>query len=393
MLLLSRLLVSVSDAHQTDRPVQRRLPLQSVQAFLQASAQGDLHALSHFLKRNSASNIDSVRDEEGYTALHHASVYGHASTVSLLLSFGADVNAQTSALGLTPIMLACLGEHDNVVSTLVIAGARMDIQDRLRGATALMISAEKGNEALTLRLLLAGAQPWQVDLSGTNASSYASRQGYESLSRLIENYPNEIRQAGNSAVAHCLDTWRCLFLGAGLCIAVCLLFVRVSARRSFGPRKRGKRARDETSRRRAPEKRQPVALALLWQGLKQQLLRPFSICRHGAVWILRFLLTTASAALTKIVWRCQGYSNAWRREQLEASRVPTFERDGDPRARDECVVCLDAGRCYVCVPCGHLCMCEACATKLQASAHDEGELQPRCPTCRAECSNLIRLYS
>ena len=71
----------------------------------------------------------------------------------------------------------------------------------------------------------------------------------------------------------------------------------------------------------------------------------------------------------------------------------------DPRAMDECAflsvplswsreagcrrtwVRRKAGRCYVlCVRCGHLCMCEACATKFQASAHDEGELQPRCPT-------------
>ena len=53
---------------------------------------------------------------------------------------------------------------------------------------------------------------------------------------------------------------------------------------------------------------------------------------------------------------------------------------------NSCVVCMDAARTAVCVPCGHNAGCIECLTAIHES--NQG-----CPVCRAELTQVIRLFT
>ena len=69
-------------------------------------------------------------DEEGATALHYASVGGHAQIVEVLAEAKADLNAQKKN-GATPIFNAAANGHEKVVELLARLSADVDKADRV----------------------------------------------------------------------------------------------------------------------------------------------------------------------------------------------------------------------------------------------------------------------
>jgi hypothetical protein len=63
-----------------------------------------------------------VRDDNGWTFLHHQALAGSVATVQVLLDRGADVNAKT-AHGMTPLQLAKSLSWDKVIALLQSRGA------------------------------------------------------------------------------------------------------------------------------------------------------------------------------------------------------------------------------------------------------------------------------
>jgi len=55
-------------------------------------------------------NLEEPNDD-GYTPLMEAARDGHEEMVALLLSWGAQTNAQTEETGETALTLACCGGH------------------------------------------------------------------------------------------------------------------------------------------------------------------------------------------------------------------------------------------------------------------------------------------
>lgn len=68
----------------------------------------------------------------------------------------------------------------------------------------------------------------------------------------------------------------------------------------------------------------------------------------------------------------------------EQPRKRKHEESDMPESH-ECVVCMENQKEYVCVPCGHRAMCEQCAHSIQ-------EAYPRCPMCRADITQVIKVY-
>ena len=84
----------------------------------------------------------NARDKEGFTALIFAgylfsiSLNEEVNIVKLLLAYGADVNAKSDELRLTPLMAASLYAQSDLVKLLLQAGADVNARDK-DGYTAL----------------------------------------------------------------------------------------------------------------------------------------------------------------------------------------------------------------------------------------------------------------
>ena len=74
-------------------------------------------------------DVNEVNAGNGWTPLHAAAANGHPKMCQLLISHGAQVNAQDEN-GMTPLHLAMAGGHDEASSALLVAGADMNIRNK-----------------------------------------------------------------------------------------------------------------------------------------------------------------------------------------------------------------------------------------------------------------------
>jgi ankyrin repeat protein len=131
----------------------------------QAAKAGDVARLKDLLARD-PKLIDS-RDENGMTPLHHAVREKRPAAVDLLISGGADVQAQNVEKS-TPLHLAAIAGDAAAVKRLLAAGADPKIRD-IRGRQALFLACGAGNDLETVRFLVAaGADVNDVSTRGEN---------------------------------------------------------------------------------------------------------------------------------------------------------------------------------------------------------------------------------
>lgn len=96
------------------------------------------------------------RDDDGFTALAKAALGGHLTTLKILISEGAVVDAYPQGRSL----LMHVVEDDNMLISqiLISAGVDLDFQDE-NGDTALRLARRKGFFDIDLMLVQAGALP------------------------------------------------------------------------------------------------------------------------------------------------------------------------------------------------------------------------------------------
>ena len=100
-------------------------------------------------------NVEDRGIKGDCTPLMEAASGGHVDIVKLLITQGADVNAQSSA-GNTPLHYAACGGYTDVVKVLIEATANVEEHNE-NGHTPLMEAASAGHVEVAKQLLKAGA--------------------------------------------------------------------------------------------------------------------------------------------------------------------------------------------------------------------------------------------
>lgn len=86
-------------------------------------------ALAAYEERRASDDIN-VKDSLGRSAIHIASLGGHHRLISVLVRFGADVNAQMPHEGRTALMIASGYDHVRTIVELLKNGADASIKDK-----------------------------------------------------------------------------------------------------------------------------------------------------------------------------------------------------------------------------------------------------------------------
>jgi uncharacterized protein len=126
---------------------------------------------------------------DGFYALGLAAFFGHADTVRLLLSRGADIaQVARNPMKVQPLNAAVAGRSMETVRLLVEAGAPIDPRQQ-EGWTPLHGAVHQGNVEMTRYLLAHGADPTLQNDQGKSAIGLAADAGNLEILKLLKR-PN-----------------------------------------------------------------------------------------------------------------------------------------------------------------------------------------------------------
>ncbi|CEO59719.1 hypothetical protein PMG11_04384 [Penicillium brasilianum] len=126
-------------------------------------------------------------------ALTLAAGGGHMTIVQLLLTKGADINAE-NLWGGTVLIEAAEGGHEAIVQLLIAKGADVNAT----GGKALAKAAERGHEAIVQLLIAKGAD---VNATGGKALAKAAERGHEAIVQLLIAKGADVNATGGKALA------------------------------------------------------------------------------------------------------------------------------------------------------------------------------------------------
>ncbi|GAB0092386.1 Ankyrin repeat [Sergentomyia squamirostris] len=124
------------------------------ESLLSLACSAGYYELAQVLLAMSA-QVEDRGQKNDCTPLMEAASAGHVDIIKLLISHGADVNAQSST-GNTPLMYACAGGHVAAVRELLAHGANVEDHNE-NGHTPLMEAASAGHVEVAKILLEHGA--------------------------------------------------------------------------------------------------------------------------------------------------------------------------------------------------------------------------------------------
>ncbi len=118
-------------------------------AFRDAARDGNAHNAAIFIGRGADVHQRVLYD---YPLLGWVAQLGHTEVARLLLSAGAEIEAQDAIIGFTPLALACRKGHCDLIALLLERGARLE--SRTRGGTTPLLCAVLNHQTEAVALLL-----------------------------------------------------------------------------------------------------------------------------------------------------------------------------------------------------------------------------------------------
>jgi ankyrin repeat protein len=127
----------------------------------------------------------------GQTPLHLAAASGNVETVRMLLDEGAELDLPDTVEGFSALHVATMHGHADVVDLLVRYGADPEARTR-RQQTPLHLAALHGHAGVTARLLKYHVRLDSLDAEGMTAHQLAEKYGRNDVAGLISDYAENI---------------------------------------------------------------------------------------------------------------------------------------------------------------------------------------------------------
>jgi ankyrin repeat protein len=159
----------------------------SADAFRIAAYEGQIEMVRTAIEEGGA-DVNGADPVQSLTALHMAAYNGHSEVVALLLSHDATVDCRDHE-GKTPLIHACTGPFVKTVEILLDAGADINAQESTEGFTPLMMGAGLGQVEVVKLLLERKADKTILDKDETkrdSALNHAKNAGHTEIVKLLE---------------------------------------------------------------------------------------------------------------------------------------------------------------------------------------------------------------
>jgi ankyrin repeat protein len=150
----------------------------NAQEIFEAVKANDLGKVKALLEKDAS--LLRVKDSNGSTPLHSASMTGAVAVAEILVSMGADINAQDGR-GYTSLHYACQFNAEPIAVLLIEKGASIDLKEN-RGMSPLSLAARSGNLRVVKLLVEKGADVNPAPAGGwVTPLSWAAENGYQSV--------------------------------------------------------------------------------------------------------------------------------------------------------------------------------------------------------------------
>lgn len=140
--------------------------------FAIAIEKGDVEAIEGLLTAGNKADTWIEYGENKITPLMKACSEGEQKIVEVLIAAGANVNAQASGWGETPLGQAVSRDRVEIATLLIGKGAKLETKNK-QGFTPLIQAAAGGNLEMVNALLVAGGNPNAEDMVEFTPLKYA----------------------------------------------------------------------------------------------------------------------------------------------------------------------------------------------------------------------------
>ena len=147
----------------------------------------------------------NTQDSNGLTALNFAIIRGDESMVKLLLAHkDLELNIQHERWGMKAVLWAAMFGHESTLKLLLDGGAQLNLRDE-HGRTALFCAAQEGEENGVRVLLISGARTNIKNEYGDDPYSVAVREGHVRVAQILEAHDEQRVKDGKDKVSDIED--------------------------------------------------------------------------------------------------------------------------------------------------------------------------------------------